>query len=827
MAAADIRAGRSYVELYLKNREFLRGLRNARERVKQFGADMRATGQAMAAIGGAGLIGIGMISKAFADFDDQMRAVKAVTQASQTEFEKLTEKAKALGASTSYTASEVAALMAELGRAGFVPDDIEQMTGAVLDLARATGTDATLASGIMAASIRQFSMAAGDATRVADALTAAANGSFNTVEMLGEALSYAGPVASDFNMSIEETLAILGSLGNVGIQASSAGTALRRLLTLNGAEAEKLKGIFGVTFADAAGNARPLVDVLHEVNQATADLGTADRAKKFNEAFGLLGITGASAIGKSAQGAKDLLAAIEAAGGQANRTAKEMDSGLGGALRMMLSAMDGVRLAIGQSLSKPLSGLANIVQSASDSVSAWVKTNQQAVLAVAGVAAGVTIAGVAMMGLGASILAVNAAISLMASTAAAIGAVFTVLASPVTLVTAALGAGVYAWARYTESGQAAVSSLMGALKPFLQTFRDTFGGITDAIMGGNWALAGQVAMAGLRVALLQGFAAIDKISGNFFGKFGSQIMKGDFLGAFNTYLLKVADTWAWQAEQMVKVFSTAARAVVDQWQTAVTSIANMILDISASGGAAGAVMSKVLGVDMNAEDAKAAAQQINAMTAARKAVQKAEDDLAAARRGEGTMSVADAEMTLRGQRERLAAAQGSSGSVTGEAKQIVTNSVGAQADAGRQFVDGLTDRLNSRLQGIRDPIAAHMGEGGSNSALTAAQAELAKLREDARKAIQDSKALADQDKAKGREAVAGAAAAGGPGGMGERVVGSFSAAALSAMGAGGSPMERAAKAAEKTEKAVQQLITTTDAGNEKLLQELRYGGMIA
>ena len=112
--------------------------------------------------------------------------------------------------------------MTELGRAGFKPEQIERMTAAVMNMARATGTDATQASGIMAATIRQFGMEAGEATRVADGLTAAANKSFNTVESLGDALSYAGPVAADANMSLEETLAILGTLGNMGMTLIAA-----------------------------------------------------------------------------------------------------------------------------------------------------------------------------------------------------------------------------------------------------------------------------------------------------------------------------------------------------------------------------------------------------------------------------------------------------------------------------------------------------------------------------------------------------------------------------------------------------------------------------
>ncbi len=80
-------------------------------------------------------------------------------------------------------------------------------------------------------------------------------------------------------MSLEETLAILGTLGNLGIQGSEAGTALRRLLTLSAAESEKFQKVFGVATKDAQGNARDLVDILGEVATASANMGTGDRPK--------------------------------------------------------------------------------------------------------------------------------------------------------------------------------------------------------------------------------------------------------------------------------------------------------------------------------------------------------------------------------------------------------------------------------------------------------------------------------------------------------------------------------------------------------------------
>jgi TP901 family phage tail tape measure protein len=89
-----------------------------------------------------------------------------------------------------------------------------------MNMARATGTDAALSAGIMSATLRQFKLGAEDATRVADVLTKTANSTFNTVESLGESMKYAGPVAHELGLSLEDTAAILGTLGNAGIQGS-------------------------------------------------------------------------------------------------------------------------------------------------------------------------------------------------------------------------------------------------------------------------------------------------------------------------------------------------------------------------------------------------------------------------------------------------------------------------------------------------------------------------------------------------------------------------------------------------------------------------------
>ncbi len=419
-AGREVRAGKAYVEIALRDR-VQAGLARVSARLRGFASGVGALGRPLLALGAGLGAPLAFATKVFAGFDDQMRTVKAVTEATDEQFQRLRTTAQELGRTTSFTSAQVASLMTELGRAGFSPDQIDRMTASVLDLSRATSTDATAASGIMAAAIRQFSLEAGDASRVADALTVAANKSFNTLESLGDSLTYAGPVASDFNMSIEDTLALLGALGNVGIQGSNAGTALRRLLTISGAQAERLRDIFGVSFVDMQGNARPLVDVLDEVNQATANLGTAARAQKFNEAFGLLGITGASALSKNAVNVRELRDALASANGVAARTHKEMESGLGGTFRRILSAAEGVAIAIGDALAPALQRLEPLVTTLLGSITQWISANRRWVI-------GAVLAAAVMTAVGGSLVAVGAMASALAWALGGLGMIWAGLA---------------------------------------------------------------------------------------------------------------------------------------------------------------------------------------------------------------------------------------------------------------------------------------------------------------------------------------------------------------------------------------------------------------
>jgi TP901 family phage tail tape measure protein len=508
---SQVKAGAAYVELTTRNSKFLKGLEAAKKRLERFGASTRLIGTRLMSIGTAAAAPLAGSLAVFSSFDDAMRGVKAITGATAAEFEVLRDKAKQLGATTSFSATEVASLMTELGRAGFNPKQIEDMTGSVMNLARATGTDATVASGIFAAAIRQFGMEATDASRVADGLTAAANKSFNSVESLGEALSYAGPVAADANMSLEETLAILGTLGNIGIQGSSAGNALKRLLTLSAAESEKFQKVFGVATMDAAGNARPLVDILGEVADATKNLGSAEKAAKFNEVFGMLGITSASAIGKSVSDTRALLAELRNAGGVADRTAKEMDSGIGGAFRILKSSIEGVAIAIGESLNGPITKMVQASSRAASTLTEWIGNNRRAVQIAA-------VAVAAIVGIGAALFAVGTFAGIASFAIGGLASVFSVLGtvigfiggaiaalfSPIGLVVVAVAA-LGAYFLYASGIAAKAVEYLGSVFQILK--KDTlaaFGAIANALSAGDITASSRVLWAYLNLQWTRG-----------------------------------------------------------------------------------------------------------------------------------------------------------------------------------------------------------------------------------------------------------------------------------------------------------------------------------
>ena len=599
MSTAGIRAGRAFVELGVSDK-MTAALKRAQRKMQAFGASARQVGMNLMKVSIAGAAPFALATRRFQDFDDQMRTVKAVTRATADEFRAMTTEAERLGRTTSFTATQVAQGMTELGRMGFDPQQIVTMTSGMLDLARATGVDVAEASQIAGSALRQFNLEANDMVAVADILTKTANSSAQTVTDLGEAMKYVGPLAQVAGATISETAAAIGILANAGIKGSMAGVMLARAYKnlTNEAKRNELMGKIGIQATDAAGNLRPVVDILRDMAIATKNMGTADRLSIFEDLFGR-GTAGAVRLAESFQDFDSLLKDIDGSAGAARDTAREMDAGIGGAFRRLLSAIEGIGITLGRAIEPVISQWTNSLRDLANFISMFVKKNAglfqsiikaiavTAILGSALIAVGLAfgVVGFAIGGIAAAFKTVVVVLGLLAAAVKLVGVLLVkmvlLVITPIGLVvTAILGIAV-AFAVMSGEASRAISFLIERFTTFRNVATKTWQGIVDSVMAGDLRLAGEVAMAGLKIAWFELVTSMKMAwSGfvGFFKKLGATLWYGLLVGAeMAVHGVRVA--FIELSAFFTQLFSGIVNTFMNLWDGATSWLAKRIIDV--------------------------------------------------------------------------------------------------------------------------------------------------------------------------------------------------------------------------------------------------------
>ena len=166
------------------------------------------------------------------EFEDVMIRTQAVTNSTGAEMEALEGKVRGLAKSTRFTATEVANAAQIMAIAGVSIDEMvsDGALERMLELALVGGVDVPTAAGIAIAAIKGFRLEMTDLGRVNDVVAKAMTSTNVTMVQMGEALKYLGPTAAATGISIEESAAAIGALGNAGIQGTLAGTQLRQAI---------------------------------------------------------------------------------------------------------------------------------------------------------------------------------------------------------------------------------------------------------------------------------------------------------------------------------------------------------------------------------------------------------------------------------------------------------------------------------------------------------------------------------------------------------------------------------------------------------------------
>ena len=292
-------------------------------------------------------------AKIFVDFQASTSKLAAILNKTKTEISDLTKQAKDLGASTAYTATQVIELQTELAKLGFSTVEIKNSTEGILNLAAATGSDLASAAELAGSTLRIFNLDASEMGRVSDVLAKSTTISSLSMEKLAAIMPTVGKTAQIAGVSLERTAALAGTLTDRGLDASTAGTALRNI------------------FLQLAKSGISWNDAMKELNQST------DKNKTAIKLFGIRSAAAGVILSETAGTVDKLTEAMLNAQGEALKMSKVMLDNVAGDVKIAQSAWEGFVLSI-ESGEGPISkAIRSIIQGFTDYIGTFTKLNDE------------------------------------------------------------------------------------------------------------------------------------------------------------------------------------------------------------------------------------------------------------------------------------------------------------------------------------------------------------------------------------------------------------------------------------------------------------------
>lgn len=526
-----IRRTEQYNQALERERRQLAAVTKARARYDRLSttAGKLRTGGAMAvgASAGAGYAAGRFLAPAVG-FDEEMSRVGALTRMDKgdEQFAALRAQAKKLGAETAFTTRDAASGQAFLAMAGFTPQSIQAALPGVLNMALAGGMDLGESADIGSNILTQFKLSSDQMDRVGDTLTAAFTRTNTDLRALGDTMKYAGPVAANLGISLEQASAMAGMLANNGLRGSDAGTALRsslsRLASPPKAAADALKEL-GVSVADANGKMRPMETVLLDLFKATKKYGQVDQVSFFKNIAGEEAFVGLQTLVQAAGSGElqKLTKELQGAAGESATVAKKMADNLGGDLKELDSAWEAFRIQIEELADGALRKLTQALTGTIGVMTEWANKNPQlskTLLAVGGSALALT------AGIGATSLAIGLLLGPLAklqlgfallTSGSGLGGAVTLFSRLSGVISGPLG-GVRGWGIVFSSMTGNAGKLAGALAPLR-------GLLAAAFISPGAALGGIVKGLSSLLLRLTGIPAIMGIASSALSVFGGAL----------------------------------------------------------------------------------------------------------------------------------------------------------------------------------------------------------------------------------------------------------------------------------------------------------------
>lgn len=296
--------------------------------------------------------------KVGSSFEAGMSKVQAVSGASNEQLQRLSDKAKEMGATTKFSATEAADAMNYMAMAGWKTEDMLNGIDGIMNLAAASGEDLATTSDIVTDALTAFGLTAQDSTHFADVLAAASSNANTNVSMMGETFKYVAPVAGSLGYSAEDCAVAIGLMANSGIKASQSGTALRSMFSRLAKPSKEVKEAMeklNISLTDSHGNMKSLDTLMGDLRNSFSGLSESEKAEMASSLAGQEAMSGLLAIVNASDADFNKLKdAIYGADGASAKMAETMQDNLKGKITITKSTIEGLGIKIYEEIEDPM-----------------------------------------------------------------------------------------------------------------------------------------------------------------------------------------------------------------------------------------------------------------------------------------------------------------------------------------------------------------------------------------------------------------------------------------------------------------------------------------
>lgn len=397
-SSSAIRAGRAFVEIFLKDERLQKGLVAAERRLKSFAAGASQIGSRLLAVGAAMAAPLVGGTKVFVEFEQAMANVSTMLDQPERHMESFRAGVRKLSVEMGESTGTLAKGLYDILSASVAPEKAMYVLEVSARAAKAGLTDTGVAADAITTILNSYGLSAEQAGDVSDWLFTVVKRGKTTFAELAPQIGLVASTASAAGVGLDELGAMIALLTRNGVRTENAITAVNQVISQflkPAAEAQAYAASLGFELSSATLKAEGLAGVFQRI----ASLPPDAVAKLFPDIRALRGAIPALAhIGELTED----LAAMQARGGNAAAAYARNAATLGTKLNQAKQAILQAAEAIGEALAPMLTDLSKWVVANAQEWADWIRQHKDTIVTVAKVAAGFLIAGGALKVLGAA-----------------------------------------------------------------------------------------------------------------------------------------------------------------------------------------------------------------------------------------------------------------------------------------------------------------------------------------------------------------------------------------------------------------------------------------